>query len=354
MNIIAEAGSNHNASVDCAIELIDIAIDAKADAVKFQFINPDGLYRKFIRDTDGHKIVNPAYQQRLKEVLPDEDWKSIFNYANTKRIDIFASVFDQKSVDLLLSLNCKTVKIASTDFTNLKLISSVISSFDKVIISTGMANLKELESTIDHIYKNRKSINQVSLMHCVSSYPCSLQDSNLNRIKGLRLLFDGEIGYSDHTLGSESAAIASFLGVNLFEKHITVDQSQSGFDHMHAMEREQFKQYCFVIREINQSHKGLFELSRNEIITKKRARRGAYASRPMYSNTVLTKDDISYLRPFNGVEFSDYESLIGSTLEEDIREGGSLGVKVSCINSNGEIEKEAIEYWTMEIKEKGM
>jgi len=353
MNIIAEAGSNHNGNITKAFLLIDIAKNANCDSVKFQFIFPDGLYQEYVLQNDVI-VKNPAFSRRVAEQLSDSDWKLIFEYAKDKNIQCFASVFDKRGIELLKSLGSTTVKIASTDFTNLELIESAILNFDNVILSTGMASLSEIHDTIKFVQSNRLTKNQVSIMHCVSSYPCSLGDSNLSRLLALRSVFDGDVGYSDHTLSTESAAIASFLGVRLFEKHFTFDRSSKGFDHKHAMMPNELEEYCNVIHSFQKSNKMPFDLASAELITAQRARRGVYAAVNIRKGDVIKRDMISYLRPSNGMSYSNFQSVIGSVATEDILLNEPLGINNTVIQSQNSDFKEAINFWISEMNEKGI
>ena len=354
MEIIAEAGSNHDGSVDKAKCLVDIAVNAGADSVKFQFINANLLYQERIVGNSGNEYLNPAYAQRLSEEISDEGWAEIFRYAKERQIEIFSSVFDIKGINLLKALDAKKVKISSTDFTNLELIGMAIDNFNSVILSTGMASVTEIGEVIEYLSHRRHSVQQVSLMHCVSAYPCSLEDSNIGRIRMLRELFDGEVGYSDHTLGAESAAIAAHLGVKLFEKHFTYSKAASGFDHKHALDASELEYYCSTIRASSNQTRLTRELSESEKITKLRARRGVYAKNDILVGETITKSSLAYLRPYNGMSFADYMSIIGTKALFDIPRNTSLSKSLFAVPNFENDFIAALDYWKREMSEKGM
>src|SRR6056297_3083248 len=245
--IIAEAGSNHNGSVERACALVDLAARAGATSVKFQFIFADGLYLPAYFDA-GRYIQSRVYESRKAEEFTHDDWARIWRHAAAASIDISASVFDTKGLELLLALGSNNVKIASTDATNHELIGQACDAFDRVIVSTGMASLAEIDSMVCFVRNNFPTTN-LNLMHCVSSYPCSLKNANVQRVRLLRDCFACPVGYSDHTIGYSAAAMALVEGASFFEKHFTVDRNLPGFDHANAMEEDEFTDYVNTLHD---------------------------------------------------------------------------------------------------------
>ena len=194
----------------------------------------------------------------------------------------------------------------------------------------------------------------LQLMHCVSAYPCPLSDANTQRISLLHQAFGLPVGYSDHTSGDASAAMALVQGASFFEKHFTIDRSLPGFDHAHALDGPALVAY---VRTINDAAASLARpvnsSSEREKITKLRARRGIYAARNLPAGHVLTEHDLLYVRPSSASQFTGFAELVGRTLDRDVARHTALGLgeAVTAIHSNWQ---QALEYWEREMKEKGM
>ena len=349
--IIAEAGSNHDGTVSRARTLIDVGRAAGASSVKFQFIYPDDLYLPAFRDGDELRI-NPAHQQRTAEQLTVKQWKEVWLYGQQVGICLSASVFCQRGLDLLASLGADYVKIASTDLTNLDLIDMAAAHFDRVIVSTGMATLAEVSQTVAWVQERHPGV-KLELMHCVSSYPCPVDDANPARVRLLRDAFGVRVGYSDHTEGGLSAILALSQGADLFEKHFTDDRTRPGFDHAHAMEPDQLRGYIEDLRQATVTLAGY--ANRNapqEAETRIRARRGVYAARDLPAGHVLTRDDLLHVRP-STTDDTLPSQLIGRPLTSDVRTYDAVGVGegVSVIGSRW---REASAYWSEEMDAKGM
>lgn len=350
--VIAEAGSNHNGSIEAAKKLIDIAEFAGASSVKFQFIYADGLYLPKYLD-DNSYVDNPVFKVRQSEEITESQWRSIWAHAKTRGIDISASVFCKKGISLLKSLGASYVKIASTDLTNHWLIGQACAAFDRVIVSTGMANFAEVAAMVNFVRSNFPKTN-LQIMHCISLYPCPLESANLTRIKALKEYFDIPVGYSDHTGDNISAPMALVSGASFFEKHFTYDQSLPGFDHAHALDADGLKEY---ISTLNNSSAALsskrYENSEKECVSKIRARRGVYAARDLKAGDVLKEEDLLFVRPSTEYNANDPTVFVGSVLNADIPQYTALGEGggVKKVKSNW---KEADQYWSTEMKEKGM
>jgi sialic acid synthase SpsE len=348
--IIAEIGSNHNGSVDSAINHCNAAKSAGADCVKFQFIYPDNLYLPKIRE--GNSLINnPVYEIRKKEVLSDQDWFKIWNHCASINIIPTASVFCSKGIQLLKRLGAKSVKISSTDFSNWELINNVCEAFSHVIISSGMSSTKQLNNTIHYIHENNFT-SKVDLLHCVSLYPCKLSDSNLSRIPYISKIFGKCVGYSDHTDCNSSALMALSLGSRIFEKHFTLDQSLPGFDHLHAQTPEMFHSYVKDLKDGYNSMTSSF-VNNKDKITANRAHRGYYASVDIEPGTVLERKHIAYVRPSNKSGDIELKNILGKTVTSKIMKYSSIDVNYS-INSTHDQNDNAYGFWQNEMKDKGM
>jgi sialic acid synthase SpsE len=350
--IIAEAGSNHNGSVTRACDLVDLAARAGATSVKFQFIFADGLYIPAYFDGESH-VENSVYHSRKAEELSRDDWVRIWSHAAGAGIDISASVFDTAGLELLSELGAPYVKIASTDATNHDLIGEACDAFDRVIVSTGMASLGEIDAMVGFVRRNFPRTD-LHLMHCVSSYPCPLDSANTQRVRLLRDCFNVPVGYSDHTAGSTAAAMALVEGANFLEKHFTTDRTLPGFDHAQAMEEDELADYIGTLRDCAHS----LEQSANrsapaEATTRIRARRGVYAARDLPVGHVLTRDDLLHVRPSTDFESPDLSVFLDTRIEAPLQRYEAIGLRATPQGTEANW-KAARAYWDDEMNEKGM
>ncbi|MBU25803.1 MAG: hypothetical protein CMD99_07210 [Gammaproteobacteria bacterium] len=352
--VIAEAGSNHNGSLNDAKKLIDIAKSASASSVKFQFIFSEGLYLpKYL--IDGSYYDSEVYAQRRSEEFGDEQWEEIWRYAALREIDISASVFCDRGISLLKRLGAGYVKIASTDLTNHLLIEKVCKEFSTVLLSTGMASLAEIANAVSVAKAANQKID-LKLLHCVSMYPCAFEESKISRISALKSAFGLDVGYSDHTIDERSAILAWTAGARFFEKHFTFDKTLAGFDHAHAQSPEELNNYVQTValceEALNWSEESLSSES-GELKTKIRARRGIYASRDLEAGHRITEDDLLFVRPSSEYEGHDPRDLVGLLITEAAPQYSALGTgsNVSIVGSNC---KEASAFWANEMKEKKM
>lgn len=352
LEVIAEAGSNHNGDPIRAKQLIDLAVAAQATSIKFQFVFADGLYLPKFFDGQGYRD-NKVFSQRKKEELPLSDWQEIWSYAATKGIAVAASVFCEQGINLLSQLGAPYVKIASTDLTNHALIGMACANFSRVIVSTGMGTLAEIDETVRFVRLNYPETD-FQLMHCVSVYPCPLSEANTQRVALLRQAFDLPVGYSDHTSGNLSAVMAMVQGASFFEKHFTTDRTLPGFDHAHALEGEGLVEYVNDLEEVALSMlKSANSVSAKEDVTKVRARRGAYAARDLPAGHVLLDTDILLVRPSSAYTGADISEMVGKVLAQDVPRYAALGYdeSVRIVPSNWE---DAMGYWGKEMLEKRM
>ena len=246
--IIAEAGVNHNGSIKKAFELVKIAKDSGADAVKFQ------LFDKF--EQISKKAPTAPYQNQttkkknMLEMAKDYDlsWEShieISEFCKKTKIEYMASVFDKNSVDFYLKkIKAKTIKIASSEIDNFRLLNYINLNAKNVIISTGMANIKEIDKAV----KLLRNIKNLSILQCTSCYPTSYNDVNLSFIDVLKKKYKKKVGFSDHTLDDISAIVAVGFGVNIIEKHFTINNNLKGPDHSMSLNPKNLKSYIKKIR----------------------------------------------------------------------------------------------------------
>lgn len=318
--IIAEAGTNHNGSLDSAFGLVDMAADANADSIKFQIIYPEGLYLPEIYENGAYK-TNPVIEQRKKSMLKDSDYLRIAERAINRNIDFSASVFDEKGLDLLLKCEPKYVKIASCDLNNIRFLRKVAEKAGErgisIILSTGFATLDEIECTVTAVLKT--GFKELVLLHCVSVYPAKLSQMNLSFIDELNN-FGLPVGLSDHTGSNIAAAVALTKGAMYFEKHVTLDNKQEGFDHAHSIEAPQLRQYVTDLNEAFEALKPRKEkLTEEERTVRKRARRSLYTAKDMKAGERIREEDVLIVRPEETMTADEADGIIGRECREEIK-----------------------------------
>lgn len=318
IHIIAEAGTNNNGDLQKAKNLVDIAKRAGADSVKFQMINTWGLYLPG-RYEYGHYKIEDVIKIRQNGEMTDEEYKELADYALSKGISFSASIFDKKALDLLAGFNPPYIKIASGDLNNHRLLRQIAEYKIKIVLSTGMSTLKDIEQSVRVITK--MGLSSIVLLHCVSVYPATLEQTNLSFLKTLKSEFGFEVGFSDHTQTSIAACMALCNGATWFEKHFTENKNQVGLDHKYAMEELELKNY---VSDIHNAAKALEikdqKISENEFETRKRARRSLYAVKDLEKGHILTDADILCVRPENIMQADEIDLLIGGTLNQNIKQ----------------------------------
>lgn len=317
VHVIAEAGTNHGGNRQTAEKLIGIAKEAGADSVKFQIIYPEGLYLpRFFKD--GTYEENEVYKLRAAAMLSDDDYRALGGKAKQAGIPMSASVFDPRGLDLLASLDPPYLKIASCDLNNGRLLRQAAERGKKVIVSTGMASLGEVEQAVKIVLGTGNS--DLVLMHCVSIYPCPLEKMNLGFLETLRTAFGLPIGFSDHTESSLAASIAVSMGVDWIEKHFTYDRTAKGFDHAYAMEPAGLTQYIRDVRAATSAcERPAAKLQVDESNVKKRARRSIYAARVIQATEQIQESDLLVVRPEGPLSPNEIHLVIGKPARRTIQ-----------------------------------
>lgn len=318
VHIIAEAGSNYNGDPAIGVQLNAAAAAAGADSVKYQIIYPEGLYLPGDYPY-GHYDIKEVRKIREQGVLSDDQWRALRDDARARGLAFSASVFDTRGLDLLCELDPPYVKTASCDLNNLPFLREVAARGKRMVVSTGMSSLGDIEKTVSALEREGVHGERLVLLHCVSSYPAALRETNLAFIGTLRRAFRTAVGFSDHTLGREAACAAVALGATWIEKHFTLDRAMEGFDHRHALEPEELKAFVQAIRDTEasvtpQAHK----IGPNEAYTRQRARRGVYASRDLPAGHVLGARDLLIVRPEGPLPADEADRIIGARLKRDV------------------------------------
>ena len=318
--VIAEIGVNHNGILDLALQLIDAAVDAGVDAVKFQKRNLEKLYPKKYLDNVNAGEKNLAYLlpilQRVE--LSDDDYLRLVEYCRKKEITFMCTPFDTSSADFLDQIGVPAFKVASADMTNLPLLDHLSKTGKPMILSTGMSSMEEVEFTVNFL-KEREV--EFALLHCNSAYPASFEDINLRFMNQLRN-FDVPIGYSGHERGISISIVAAALGANIIERHITLDRTMEGPDHAASLEPHGFKKMVRDIQQVNAAL-GTGEekfISRGEILNREVLAKSLVANRDIKAGETLTAEMITVKGPGQGLSPQRYTELVGRKTVREIKE----------------------------------
>lgn len=316
--IIAEAGSNHNQNFDIAIELIDVAADAGADAVKFQTYSAETLYSK--KTPEFSYLKGQNVYDLVKSIELPRDWQQeLAEYADKKGIIFLSTPFDYAAVDELDEIGVPAFKFASFEITDLELLGYAAAKQKKMIISTGMADLDEIEDAINTV----RSVgnDDIVLLHCNSLYPAPPEVVNLRAIATMREAFDLPVGFSDHTLGIHISLAAVAMGACVIEKHFTLHRGQPGPDHSFAIEPDELKELVRCVREIDKA-KGSGIKARSELEDEMydKARRSVHAKVDIPIGTVITREMLVVKRPGYGIKPKFVDTVVGRIARNDVQE----------------------------------
>ncbi|HOJ50062.1 MAG TPA: N-acetylneuraminate synthase family protein [Spirochaetota bacterium] len=313
--VIAEIGLNHDGKIDKAIEMVHKSKESGADAVKFQTFKAEHLLNP-LTFKDNKANYNIIFD-KLKEVEINEEFHKIIREETKKiNIDFISSVFDQESLEIV-NKYCDSIKIASSEITNLELLEKVGETGKKVIISTGMATLGEIERAIFTLLKG--GATDISLLHCVSLYPLEPELANLMVINSLKKSFKLPVGFSDHSLGDTLAIAAVALGATIIEKHVTLKRENRLFDHPHSMEFKEFEEMVNKIREIEIAlGDGVKKISAKEMEIKKASLKSLFAKTDIKEGEVLNDKNIKAVRPLIGIPVEMKYMVINSKAKKDI------------------------------------
>lgn len=324
--IIAEAGVNHNGSIELAKGLIDAASDAGVDYVKFQTFKAENIASKHARKADyqlrNAKALAEDQLSMLKKLELDiSSHKELIAYCEEKNISFLSTPFDLESIDLLKSIGIKLGKIPSGEITNLPYLRKMAQSFEKLILSTGMATMDEVAAALNVLFKEGKTVGEVTVLHCTSEYPAPIQDINLKAMLQMKTKFDIPVGYSDHTLGIEVPVAAVALGATLIEKHFTLDKNMEGPDHAASLDPVELIQMVKAIRNIekalgtgNKIPTAIEE--KNKLV----ARKSIVAATSIKKGEFFSEKNITVKRPGSGISPMEWDHVIGKAAVKDFGE----------------------------------
>ncbi|WP_300450990.1 N-acetylneuraminate synthase [uncultured Helicobacter sp.] len=323
VTIIAEAGVNHNGDMALAKQLIDVAAEAGADIVKFQTAKAENVVSRFAQKAE-YQIENTgnAEQSQLemiqKLVLDDSAWQPLMEYCDKKGITFLSTPFDIKSIDLLHKLGLQTFKIPSGEITNLPYLRRIGALNKKVILSTGMANLGEIESAIDVLTQCGTKRENITLLQCNTEYPTPFCDVNLKAMNTLHNAFHVPVGYSDHTPGISIPLAAVGMGATIIEKHFTLDKNMEGPDHKASLEPHELKAMVQGIREIELAlGDGIKRTSPSEAKNKPIARKSIVANCAIKKGEILSEVNLYAKRPAGGISPMEWDNVVGKKAIRD-------------------------------------
>ena len=315
--IIAEAGVNHDGLIDNAYRLIDAAVEAGADAIKFQTFKAESLVSKNADKANYQKQNTNESESQFEMIkkleLNVDAHKKLINYCNDKNILFMSSPFDHDSIDLLDELGLKIFKIPSGEITNLPYLRHIGLLAKQVILSTGMSTLKEVGDALSILIDNGTKKEDITVLHANTMYPTPMEDVNLNAILTIQKEFDVDVGYSDHTLGIEVDIAAAAMGVSVIEKHLTLDNNMDGPDHKASLEPKDFIAMVSAIRNIEKAL-GNYEKkpSPSESINMDVVRKSIVANQVIKKGDVLSDNNITTKRPGTGISPMEWDKVIGT------------------------------------------
>ena len=320
--IIAEAGVNHNGSMEMALKLIDVAVAAGADAVKFQTFKAEKVIAVNAPKADYQKETTGSNESQLEMVkkleLDEAAHKKLLNHCQEKGIQFLSTPFDLESIDLLNRLGLKMFKIPSGEITNLPYLKKLGALKKRLILSTGMADLGEIEDALDLLTEAGTPLGNITVLHCNTEYPTPFEDVNLRAILTIGHAFGVAVGYSDHTPGIEVAIAAVAMGATIIEKHFTLDQNLPGPDHKASLEPDELKAMVQAIRNVEKAlGTGIKKPSPSEFKNKSVARKSIVAARSIRKGEAFTVENLTIKRPGTGISPMRWDDILKMKASRD-------------------------------------
>ncbi len=314
--IIAEAGVNHNGSIELAKKLINVAKEAGVDAVKFQTFKTENLVSVNAQKADYQKETTDATESQFKMIkkleLDADTHTELMSYCNQKKITFLSTPFDHDSIELLDGMGLSVFKIPSGEITNLPYLEHIGKLKKEVILSTGMCNIGDVESAIQVLASAGTPKSNITVLHANTQYPTQMEDVNLSAMVTMGLAFDVNFGYSDHTLGIEIPTAAVALGASVIEKHFTLDKTMEGPDHKASLEPDELKAMVKAIRNIEVAlGDGVKSVSKSEKLNMAIARKSIVANTSIMEDELFTINNLAIKRPGTGVSPMNWYHILG-------------------------------------------
>lgn len=312
--IIAEAGVNHNGRLDFALKLCDAAKEAGVDAVKFQTWKTENIVTKSAAKAE-YQEENTGSEQSQYEMLKElelsyPEFEKINEYCKKIGIQFLSTPDEEESLEYLCSLNLPFLKIGSGEVTNIPFLRKIGNKHQKVILSTGMSTLADVEKA--YVTLLDSGAEEITLLHCTTNYPCPYHEVNLQAMQTLKAAFKCQVGYSDHTMGIEVPIAAVAMGAEIIEKHFTLDRNMEGPDHKASLEPQELKQMVRSIRNIEQAmgdgikHPNASEQKNSEVVLKR-----IIAKKPIMKGEVLNEGNLVLLRSSKGISAKFWDLIVG-------------------------------------------
>ena len=323
--IIAEAGVNHNGSIYIAKQLIDAAVAADVDFIKFQTFKTELNISKIAEKADYQKLASKNNEETQFEMvkkleLTFEEFVDLEKYCQIKNIGFLSTGFDLRSIDFLDQLGIDYFKIPSGEITNKPYLQHIAHKMKPVILSTGMADLNEIGDALNVLTKEGLSLDKITILHCNTQYPTPMEDVNLKAMLTIKEAFKLKVGYSDHTKGIEVPIAAVALGAEVIEKHFTLDRNMPGPDHLASLEPDELKAMVLAIRNIELaiSGSGMKETSPSELPNKNIARKSIHLSIALKVGDTIKLEHLIMKRPGDGISPMMIDIIVGRTLTHDV------------------------------------
>jgi len=322
--IIAEAGVNHNGCIETAKKLIDVAVEAGVDAVKFQTFKAENLVSKSAKKAEYQKQTTDGDESQFEMIkkleLDVDTHKELMDYCASQKIMFLSTPFDHDSIDLLDVLKLDIFKIPSGEISNLPYLRHIGSLNKQVILSTGMADLGEIEDALDILIAAGTAKEKITVLHANTEYPSPMEDVNLKAMQTIARAFNMDVGYSDHTLGIEVDIAAVAMGAKVIEKHFTLDRAMVGPDHKASLEPDELKAMVQGIRNIEKAlGNGIKKPSKSERKNIVIARKSIVAKQDIKQGDTLSEKNIAIKRPGNGINPMRWDEMMGQIAQKNYK-----------------------------------
>ena len=315
ITVIAEAGVNHNGDFTKALELIDVAADCGADFIKFQTFKATNLVTASAGLAAYQATTTPYSDQftMLTDLELKYEWhQSLIEHAESKSIGFITTPFDVEAIAFLSQLRMELFKIPSGEITNLPYLREISKLGKRVILSTGMAKLGEIETAIEVLTSNGLDRNKITLLHCTTEYPAPIEEVNLSVMETLKIAFNMPVGYSDHTEGITISIAAAAMGAQIIEKHFTLDRRLPGPDHKASIEPDELNKMIDAIRQVEQAiGSPLKQPTPSELKNMESVRKSLVASKNIVKGERFSLDNVTTKRPANGISPMRIDEIIG-------------------------------------------
>ncbi len=320
--IIAEAGVNHNGSLQQAKKLVDAFTTTDADYIKFQTFTAQGLVRQdaILAEYQKKQTNFKSQFEMLKSLeLSFADFRKLFSYAHSKNVKIFSTAFDLESLEFLISLGQKIFKISSGDVDNFPLLRNIArSNPELVILSTGASEMSDVARALSVFERFNVPREKIVVLHCTSQYPSPLQDVNLRAMLSIQDEFGVKVGYSDHTEGYVASLMAVAMGATVIEKHFTLDRNLPGPDHQASLDIQQLQEFVKTLRQGETAiGDGFKKVMPSEKANRQIIRKTIVASKPIKKGQVFDESMLTVKRPVDGMSPMQWEDVVGQSAKQD-------------------------------------